>query len=89
MIELLLIAGAAAVGGGIGSAVALLALDRRDVTVTTETIIEDDGIGPEDHEFDEAAAAWAGTRDLPEAAPLVAEKLRLMYAIKHGRRWTR
>jgi hypothetical protein len=78
-------------GGALAGAVAGWWAARRQQP--QPTTLNDLGLDPDlDQQIAEAARQWARRQGQPAAAPLVADKLRLIHAIgqrRHRRRWSR
>jgi hypothetical protein len=84
MLSLLLAIGGAAVAGGLAGAAVAWSL-MRGVEPDQPPVADapDEWISAE---IDQAAATWAMKNDCPEAAPIMADKLRLLHRLGERRR---
>ncbi len=76
------------VSGGVAGGLASWRIVRRR---SADPLVLDPDL---DRQIDAAAAQWAAVHDRPDAAPLVADKLRLAYVLsqrsrRRRRRWSR
>jgi hypothetical protein len=83
MLSLLLAIGVAAIVGGLAGTASAWSLMRGGETGQPADSELDEWVSAE---IDQAAATWAMNHGCPEAAPIMADKLRLLHRLGQGRR---
>jgi hypothetical protein len=94
MLAILVSLAVGVLGGALAGAVAGWLTGRRS---SAQSVVSSDVLGPDlDAQITEAARQWATRQGQPAAAPLVADKLRLIHALslrrrraRRTRRWSR